>query len=153
MTLPISAQRLVQELDQLFDRARAQRDLEVQSDYAKYLVIRVSGLIEQVITEIVLAYAQARANTPVASHVAWRMNSFQNPSVERILQLVGSFQRSWRRDLTDLLTDEEREAIGSINAQRNKIAHGEQSTVSLGQVDQYYTHVKVLLRKIAGLFP
>jgi hypothetical protein len=150
--VPGTARKLVQELDQLFDRARKQPDLQVQSDYAKFLVIRVSGLVEQVVTEIVLAYTQPQANPTVTAHVAWRMNSFQNPNIERILQLVGSFNSNWREQLEYLLTVEERQALSSINLQRNKIAHGQQSTVSLGQVDQYYAQIKALITKIAGLF-
>ncbi len=133
-------------------RARAQPDLEVQSDYAKFLVIRVSGIIEQTITEIVSSYAQSRAHQSIVEHVDWRMNAFQNPTIERILQLVGSFQRNWRTKLEAELTKEEREALGSINAQRNKIAHGQQSTISLGQIDQYYKQAKTLLNKISRLF-
>lgn len=149
--LPWPAQRLVKELDQVFSRARSQHDLEVQSDYAKFLVIRVSGLVEQVMTEIVAAFVQARAQPTVVSHIEWRMNMFQNPTIERILVLVSSFHRSWREQLDAEITEQEREAMGSINRQRNKIAHGEPSTISLGQVDQYYIELKSLLDKVADL--
>lgn len=152
MVVPGSAQKLIQELDHLFKRARAQPDLQVQSDYAKYLVVRISGLVEQVITEIILAYTQPQANSKITAHIAWRMGSFQNPNLERILQLVGSFDSNFRKLLEDLVTDDEKEALKSINIQRNKVAHGELSTVSLGQVDQYYVQVSALINKIAGLF-
>lgn len=90
-TIPWSGQQLIRELDQLLARAREQEDIQVQSDYAKFLVVRVSGLVEQVIVEIVLHHIQPQASPTVAAHLEWRMNSFQNPTVERILQLVGSF--------------------------------------------------------------
>ena len=54
-------------------------------------MIRVSGLVEQVTAEIVLDYTQKRAQATVVSHVAWRMNMFQNPTVDRTLYLVASF--------------------------------------------------------------
>lgn len=149
--LPWPAQQLVKELDDLFVRARRQRDLEVQSDYAKFLVIRVSGLVEQVTAEIVLDYTQKRAQPPLVAHVEWRMNMFQNPTVDRILDLVASFQPSWRGQLKDEITIPEREAMGTINRQRNKIAHGEASAVSLGQVNQYYAEIKTLLERVAAL--
>jgi hypothetical protein len=68
--VPWPAQRLVQELDALFTRARAQPDLEVQSDYARFLVIRICGLVEQVITEIVLAYSQSHAHASRLSEIS-----------------------------------------------------------------------------------
>ena len=41
--------------------------------------------------------------------------------------------------------------MGTINKQRNKIAHGESSTVSRGQVNQYYDEIKKLLERVATL--
>lgn len=152
MPIPWPAHRLVQELDVLFTRARAQTDLEVKSDYARFLVIRVSGLVEQVITEIVLAYSQSHAHPAVVSHIDWRMNTFQNPKFERILSLADSFQPGWKSALNAVVTVEEREALGSVTRQRNNIAHGEQSTISLAQVDQYYAQIKTLLDKVADQF-
>jgi hypothetical protein len=152
VVLPWSAQRLINEVDQLFLRASGQSDLQVQSDYAKYLVIRVSGLVEQVVTEIVLAHVTAQASPTVAGHVSWRMGIFQNPNIERILQLVGSFNKHWRDELDADVTDEERGALGSINSQRNTIAHGGSSTISLSQIQRYYDEVKSLLVKVAAKF-
>ncbi len=151
MVLPWSAQQLIAELDQVFVRAGAQADLQVQSDYAKYLVIRVSGLVEQVATEIVLTHVSAQASPTVIAHVAWRMGTFQNPNIERLLQLVGSFDRRWNEELNDAITDAERGALGSITAQRNRVAHGQPSTVSLSQVAQYYAEAKSVLTKLADV--
>lgn len=124
----------------------------MQSDYAKYLVVRVSGLIEQVVTEVIVAHVTAQASPTVVSHVSWRLGIFQNPNIDRILQLVGSFNRVWREDLDAAVTFAERGALGSINAQRNLIAHGQPSTISLSQVGQYYGEVATVLRKVAAAF-
>jgi hypothetical protein len=149
--LPWAAQQLVKQLDDLFVRARRQRDLEVQSDYAKFLVIRVSGLVEQVMAEIVFDFARKRAQPQIVDHIAWRMNMFQNPTVDRILDLAASFHPAWRERLKGEITTPEREAMGTINKQRNRIAHGEASTISLGQVNQYYSEIKTLLERVATL--
>lgn len=152
MVLPWSAQQLITELDQVFARAGLQSDPQVQSDYAKYLVIRVSGLVEQVAIEVVLTHVNAQASPTVVAHTAWRMQTFQNPNVERVLQLVGSFDRRWRDDLDAAVSDSERQALGSVRTQRNRVAHGQSSTVSLSQVGQYYADVKRLLAKLAAPF-
>jgi len=152
VVLPWAAQRLINDVDQVLTRASAQRDLLVQSDYAKYLVIRLSGLLEQAIAEIVQAHVVAQASPTVVSHTTWRMGVFQNPNGERILQLVGSFDRRWRDELNHELTSEERGALGSINAQRNLVAHGLDSTVSIAQVAQYFADVQSLLEKVAAKF-
>jgi hypothetical protein len=115
-------------------------------------VVRISGLVEQVATEVVNAHVAAQASPTVVSHVLWRMGTFQNPNIERLLQLVGSFNRRWRNELDEAVTDAERDALGSVNAQRHKVAHGESSTISPAQVDQYFGEVKSLLVKFADLF-
>jgi hypothetical protein len=152
VVLPWSAQQLIGEVDEIFKRAEAQPDLQVQSDYAKYLVIRVSGLVEQVVTEIVLTYVATQASQPIAAHVSWRMGTFQNPNIERVLQLVGSFDRSRRTQLEAAIEESEKEALGSVRAQRNRIAHGEPSTVSLTQVCAYYVEIKKMLNEVASHF-
>jgi hypothetical protein len=150
--IPWAAQQRVRELDAVFARARQQSDLQVQSDYAKYLVVRVSGLIEDVVTTIVLVYVEQTASPHTARHVQWRMKLFQNPTLERIAQLLGSFRPTWRTQLLAEVTDPEREALRSVHDSRNEVAHGGQSSISLGQVDQYYTDVKKLLDKVANIF-
>jgi RiboL-PSP-HEPN len=152
VVLPWSAQQLVSEVDEILDRARAQSSIQVQSDYAKYLVIRLGGLVEQVVTQIILTYVEGQASQPIVAHVSWRMGTFQNPNMERLLQLVGSFDRHRRDQLDAAITEPEREALGSVMAQRNRIAHGEQSTISLSQVADYYAEIKSMLTEIAARF-
>lgn len=152
MELPWTAQRLITDVDAVIGRADTQFDLQIQSDLAKYLVVRVGGLVEQVISEVVLAHVRTRSAPTVSEHVEWRMKAFQNPSVERVLQLVGSFGKVWRAELEALVTQSEREALASVMLQRNKVAHGEDSTVSLAQVKQYYSEIRSLLDKVATKF-
>jgi hypothetical protein len=152
VVLPWAAQQLISEVDQLFVRARNQSDLEVQSDYAKYLVVRVNGLVERTIEEIVVTYTEAQASSKVTAHVVWRMKLFQNPSVERIVQLAGSFNKDWGKALKEQISVEEREALGSLATHRNSVAHGGTSTISLAQVGEFYEHVKTLLVKVATVF-
>jgi hypothetical protein len=80
------------------------------------------------------------------------MARFQNPSAENLLQLVGSFDRRWRERLAASITDAEKNALGAIHTQRNKVAHGEDSTVSLGQVRGYFDEICRLLAKVADNF-
>jgi len=152
MNIPSDAQRLMTDVEQIFDRAKTQYDPLIQSDFAKYLVVRVSGLVEQVIYEIVQAHTSPQASATVASYVERRMRTFQNPNLERILQLASSFNGDWRNELESDIGRAEREALGSINAQRNKVAHGQDSTISLAQVLQYYDEIVSLLKKVAQKF-
>jgi hypothetical protein len=150
--LPLRAHQSISKVNTVFKRASAQVDLEVQSDYAKYLVIRICGLVEQVVLEVVQTHTSSRSTPQISNHVAWRMGMFQNPNIEKLLQLAGSFDKSWRAQLDTEFTEPERVALGSITTQRNRIAHGGDSTISLGQVQQYYAEVLSLMGKFADPF-
>lgn len=152
MLLPLRAHQSISKVNSIFGRASSQADLEVQSDYAKYLVIRICGLVEQVVLEVIQSHASSRSSPGITGHVVWRMGMFQNPNIEKLLQLAGSFDKNWRSRLDAEFTEPERVALGSITAQRNRIAHGGDSTISLGQVRQYYTEVLSLLEKFADPF-
>jgi hypothetical protein len=150
--LPVRAHESITKVNSIFARAETQSDFEVQSDYAKYLVIRVCGLVEQVVLEIIQLHTSSRSNPRIANHVVWRMGMFQNPNIEKLLQLAGSFDKTWRAQLEKVISEEERIALSSITAQRNRIAHGGDSTISLGQVRQYYSEVLSLVEKFADPF-
>jgi transcriptional regulatory protein LevR len=89
VVLPWSAEQLIREVDEIFARAEAQLDLQVQSDYAKYLIIRVSGLVEQVVTEVILTYVATQASQPVSAHVSWRMGRFKIRALSASFNLPG----------------------------------------------------------------
>ena len=150
--MPWSAQKLIGDLDRLFARAGNQGDLQVQSDYAQYLVVRVNGLMECVAEEVVLTFARAQSSAPVSAYVASRLKYFQNPEVDRLVALMRAFSQAWSERFKAALTIEEREAIGSVWAHRNKIAHGESTTISLGQLLAYYGDIKAALVKFAEPF-
>jgi hypothetical protein len=152
MQLPNEAKSLIAKVDAVFKRANLQSDIEVQSDYAKYLVVRICGLVEKVVLSVVEAHTAARSNPTITRHVMWRMGTFQNLSLERLLQLAGSFDKKLRTDLEIDLTDPERLALSSVVAHRHSIAHGGDSTISLGQIIQYHKEVVSLLEKFAAKF-
>ncbi len=79
-------------LDYLFSRVNEfSEDLELQSHWARYLCVRVSGFIETSIRSILSEYAKKTSAPSVANYVENRLNSFQSPNMERILQLLGAF--------------------------------------------------------------
>lgn len=152
MVLPWAAKQLVKEVEGIFERAESQTDLEAQADYAKYLVIRLSGLVEQVLAEIVIAHVRAQASSTVLSYATSQIKRFQNPNAERVIDLVRAFDRRWAQELDESMSDSERNALGSVRTQRNRIAHGQPSTVSLVQVTGYFDEIKRLLVRAARPF-
>lgn len=134
--------RYKQRLDNLFKQISAYSgDFELQSHWARYLCILVSGFIETSIRAIYGEYSRQRSEAKIANYVISRLTRFTNPNMEDILVLAGSFSPDWRDKLVKATTEEQKDAINSIVANRNRIAHGVDVGISYVTVKDYYENV------------
>jgi len=125
--------------------------LETRSDLAKYLCIRVSGFLETSIGALVVEYCKGQAGPRVARYVAGDVTKFQNANRQKIIDLLGQFDTGWREDLEEYLCDERGAAVGTIVANRHKIAHGQDSDLTLVQVKRHWEAVQEVVEHIAAL--
>ena len=116
-------------------------DPEVQSDFAKYFCVLVTGLLETALTALVLEVAQRRSAPEIARYVERHLDRWTNPNCEKIAQLLGDFSPGWRSSIEGYLVDERKDAVNSLVALRHQIAHGENVGTTLGQVKRYYATV------------
>ena len=131
--------RLRTRLDAAFSRAPdSSADPELQSDFAKYLCVLVSGYLESALCALLLFYTQQRSSPDVASYVGRQLGPWTNPKSEKIIELFGAFKQDWREDLTNFLVDQRKDSVNSLVALRHKIAHGESVATSLSQIKSHY---------------
>ena len=144
--------RLKKRLDATFGRVpSSSTDVEVQSDYAKYLCILVSGYFENAIVALVLDYVGRRSAPEVGGFVERQLDRWTNPNAEKICTLFGSFDANWRLSLEAYLVDERKDSINSLVALRHKIAHGESVGTSLSQVKAHYRVIVEVVEHLAAL--
>ncbi len=135
----IEVVRYQQRLDNLFSKAGTlSTDIEVQAHWARYLCVLVSGFIEMAVRETYSQYARNKAAPYVANFVDGRLRGFQNPNMERILQLTRLFSPQWEEHLRNSIEGEPKDAIDSIVANRNRIAHGEDVGITYVRIKSYY---------------
>ena len=133
-------------LDGLFNKVNEfAGDLELQSHWARYLCVRVSGFIEISVRAILVEYAKNRSDRSIANYVERQLNRFQNPNMERLVQLLRSFNPAWADELKDATKGEPKDAIDSIRANRNRIAHGENANITYATISQYYQNVLTVI--------
>jgi RiboL-PSP-HEPN len=133
--------RYQRQLNDLFDKvSNLGSDSEMQSHWAKYLCIRVSGFLEVSVYTIYKKYAKDKASPFVANYVEKQLSSFQNPKMEKILNITRSFNPKWAEELELKLTNnsEIKDSIDSIVDVRNKIAHGENVGITYIKIKRYY---------------
>lgn len=152
MTGRAEVARLKMRLDSTFDRAGTiSAEPELQSDFARYLCVLVSGFFENAIIALVLDFAERRSAPEVASYVEKQLDQWTNPNTEKICTLLGAFDPDWRKQAETYLVDEKKEGINSLVKLRHKIAHGESVGTTLSQVRAYYGTVIKVVDFIADL--
>jgi hypothetical protein len=135
----INVVRHKQRLDHLFEQTRLlSENFELQSHWAKYLCILVSGFLESSIRAIYIEYARTKAAPEVGNFVESRLRGFQNTNMERILQLANSFSPQWEAELRNMTKDELKDAVDSIVAIRNDLAHGGDTGITYARISDYY---------------
>ena len=118
---------------------------DVQADYARYLCVLITGYLEQTIVQIIVDYVDALGNKSLHQYVAETLRRPGNMRAKQILDLVGRFSDAWQSHLHHKLTQRHRDAIGSLYASRNRIAHGDDVDLTYRQVQEYY---KLILEAI-----
>lgn len=131
-------------LDALFEKVKELQDVELQSEWAKYLCVRVSGYLEVSIRTVYTEYARNKSHKNVAKFVSSRLSGFQNPNMDIIFQRAGAFNSDWRKEL-ESIDEELKSSVNSIVTLRNKIAHGDDVDLTYRRINEYYQNaIKVL---------
>ena len=144
--------RLKQQLDATFKRAKSVgQDPELQADFARYLCVLVSGYIERAVVALVLEHARRKGAPTLQRFVEQQTKTFANPKVSRVQELLGSFDQDWHQDLKESLDDEQRDAVDSIVAQRNTIAHGGSVGLTYSRISDYYQQAQRVIDRVAEL--
>ncbi len=130
-------QRLQGRIDRLMFHARRTTDDELQAELARYLCILVSSLIEERCRERASAFADVRSAPEIARFVRAQMKRLRSPSSGNIRDFFSGFDPVRANDWYDGLADDQRDALDSIVANRNQLAHGVRAGLSLGMLASY----------------
>ncbi|MCQ2295231.1 MAG: HEPN domain-containing protein [Bacteroidales bacterium] len=146
-------QQYIKKLDSIIsDADKIDKDnVELRSHMAKYICIRVSGLMETFFKRQLANYLQGSTPKPVENYVNSRFKSFTSVNCKKITDTLGLFSDEWVRMFDENLTEPMRTSLDSIVANRHNLAHGKDQGLTLIQVKEYYSNVKdviALLEKI-----
>nr|VFJ67139.1 MAG: hypothetical protein BECKFW1821C_GA0114237_101117 [Candidatus Kentron sp. FW] len=124
---------------------------ELKSDLARYLCILVSGCLEKAVAALLLKHAKQSGGPTLQRFVEIKTGRPMNLNVQRLQELLGSFDPDWSSELESFLVDECKEAVNSVVRLRNRIAHGETISVTYQQISGYHVKVQEVVNKIAEL--
>jgi hypothetical protein len=133
----------------VFESSREIDDDEIKSHYSRYLCVLVSGYLEESIKIIIRIYAGKRAHPNISNYVNVSTSNLTNLKSEKLGVFLSSFNSEWREKFETMLTDEEKDAIDSVVANRHQIAHGQNVGVSYVRVNEWYKNIKVVVEKVS----
>jgi hypothetical protein len=148
----VEVDRLKQRLDATFKRIDGvDSDLELRSDFARYLCVLVSGYLERAVAELLLEHARRFGGPSLQRFVERNTRGFTNANSQRVQDILGRFDPDWQRTIGAFLVDESKDAVDSVVNLRNKIAHGESVGVTYQTIADYYKRVQRLVDNVADL--
>ena len=144
--------RIEHAIKQAYETVSAQ-DLSVENQawIAQIMTIWVSGYIEITCKDILRESSRNGTKPEIFKFVNWHLNRFQNPKMERILELVGRFDAQLATILREFSEGPIKESVDSVVEVRHKIAHGSSSDISVVRIMGYFKYVKKLTKKMEEL--
>lgn len=145
------AQQLLNEIDLAITNIDsfgvATNSLE-ESYLAKFLDVFICGMYEEIIETILNEKIAMTGMAEASRFISGSLNHhFRNPDMKKIITWLAQFNTSWRT-IIQRLPLQNRDALDSIVTNKNNLAHGNASTITLIQVKDYYRDSRVVIEKI-----
>ena len=132
-------------LDTLFSQlneASADAPLHLQHVYSNHIILKTGGYLENSTKAIFKEYCARSANQQIANYVDHHISRLNSLSSEKLEKLLKSFQHEdkWNSVVARCIS-EELEAIDSVKAIRDKIAHGGSNGTGFTAAVGYFKNV------------
>ncbi|MFN0050339.1 MAG: MAE_28990/MAE_18760 family HEPN-like nuclease [Cytophagales bacterium] len=144
MNLRITNQ--ISSINSLFKTGENIKDEEIQAHFAKYLCVKSSGLLENYIKSQVGDYVDTCSSRPVATHVKNKMKTFTNIDYDKLTKFLDSFNPDWTATFNRKMNDELKSSLNTLISNRNNIAHGNQDSISFGNMKTHYETIKEVIK-------
>jgi hypothetical protein len=114
-------------------------DTELQAHWARYLCVLAAGFLEKAPLETYAEFSRNSASPQVAGFARSILNRLtQNPNAQRFVDIATRFHAPWGSELKELFENGNgKNALDSIMNNRNRIAHGDDSGITLGRLREY----------------
>lgn len=126
-----------QQIDDLF-KSSAGFGPEMQIHWSRYLCVLVAGFVETSVQSVYSDYAGTKSHVNITRFVNSTMQRFQNSNMQKILDMTRSFNPIWAEEIEDFSNPRVRDSINSILANRNLIAHGKSTEITVGRLQPWY---------------
>lgn len=125
-------------------------DEELESHAAKYLTVIISGTYEDIIKNTMSTFIHKQTNKKEVSTFASKQIEvvFRNPTKENTKQFIEKFNKEWMKELNKNIENKKWEALDSIVYNKNLIAHGKPSQITLPSLIEHYESSKSIMLEL-----
>ena len=146
----LRAETLLQDIDKAIKDIRSfEYASALEKSYlAKFLVVFICGLYEEIIETIISEKVEKLRCHQVSNFVTKYLEDyFRNPCFDKVIELLGKFDSAWAEDLGKIQKIL-RSALDSIVSNKNAIAHGLNCDITLDQAEEFYYNSRKVIEKI-----
>lgn len=144
-------------IDELFTRISNLRKInsngdfdDTISDLNKYLCVLISGYFEKVLVYKIFMYSNKRAAPEIQNFLLNQIRYTTNIKKKKLEELLNGFTKSWVDGLNNWNDyDAFCACLGTIYDNRNKIAHGESTSISITTLSTSYSYFKLFFDKFS----
>ena len=111
---------------------------------AQIMTIWTCAYLEHTFRTRVLEYSSQGSDEATANYVRNQIQRVRNPSVMKMCEVLGRFNAGWKERFRENAGEPMLDSITSIVQQRNRIAHGEQTDITVRQIYAHFLHVRTL---------
>ena len=102
------------------------------------LELPFDGDIEDCVRTVFSDYVDANSKNSVKTFAIAKLKKFPNPTWSAMLALAKDFDEDWAKQLKTNVDNSCSDAVDSIVTNRNIIAHGGPSSITLNELEGYY---------------
>lgn len=125
------------------------RDDETISDLTKLLCILISGLVEKKFVDIIKEYSIKRSSKEVQNYISNCLIGTTNLRLDKIEKILKNFSPEWEDKIKQIPSYEDyNQSLNYLTGNRNVIAHGGNSGVTIKDLDSNYRIIKELVKNI-----
>jgi hypothetical protein len=132
----------LQQVESIIRATNTSLEPYIVAQVAQHLCVKISGTIEVAIRHHITSALSVGCHPRAANFIQRRLARFQNPKPGKIMELYGSIDQQWSHDIEVFWNPKVRDSISSIVSNRNKIAHGESTTVSMSSIKDWAEDAK-----------
>jgi len=124
-------------------------DRKIASDLESYLVVLIAGVYEDCLEYLINKRVDRVGDVEVSTFIQKTLHvQLRNPNWENLTNILGRFSRRWVNTIKKRVRDRAKTDLNSIVNNKNAVAHGNNSSLTLAEIKNCHKNCKSIFEKL-----